>query len=82
MMMMMMMMMMMSMMVVVVAAAGVVVVVVVVVEEQIVDRMIGKGSRNTRRKPAPVPICPPHIDHYFTRSRNLSAAVVACLLAA
>jgi hypothetical protein len=25
--------------------------------------MIGKGNRSTRRKPAPVPLCPPQIPH-------------------
>jgi hypothetical protein len=25
--------------------------------------MIGRGNRNTRRKPAPVPLCPPHTPH-------------------
>jgi hypothetical protein len=25
--------------------------------------MIGKGNRNTRRKPAPVPLCPPQTTH-------------------
>jgi hypothetical protein len=24
-----------------------------------VDEMIGKGNRSTRKKPAPVPLCPP-----------------------
>jgi hypothetical protein len=26
-----------------------------------IDGMIGKGSQSTRRKPAPVPLCPPQI---------------------
>jgi hypothetical protein len=25
--------------------------------------MIGRGNRGTRRKPAPMPICPPHTPH-------------------
>jgi hypothetical protein len=25
--------------------------------------MIGRGNRSTRRKPAPVPLCPPHTPH-------------------
>jgi hypothetical protein len=25
--------------------------------------MIGRGNRSTRRKPAPVPLCPPQIPH-------------------
>jgi hypothetical protein len=28
--------------------------------------MIGKGYRSTRRKPAPVPLCPPQIPHDLT----------------
>jgi hypothetical protein len=28
--------------------------------------MIGKGNRSTRRKPAPVPLCPPQVPHDFT----------------
>jgi hypothetical protein len=36
--------------------------------------MIGRGNRSTRRKPAPVPLCPPQIPHAAqTRTR---AAVV------
>jgi hypothetical protein len=27
---------------------------------------IGKGNRSTRRKPAPVPLCPPQIPHDLT----------------
>jgi hypothetical protein len=29
---------------------------------------IGRGSRGTRRKPAPAPLCPPQIPHAYTRS--------------
>jgi hypothetical protein len=29
-------------------------------EGDIGGMMIGKGNRSTRRKPAPVPLCPPH----------------------
>jgi hypothetical protein len=29
--------------------------------------MIGRGNRSTRRKPAPVPLCPPQIPHDLTR---------------
>jgi hypothetical protein len=25
--------------------------------------MIGRGTRSTRRKPAPVPLCPPQVSH-------------------
>jgi hypothetical protein len=28
--------------------------------------MIGKGNRSIRRKPAPVPLCPPQISHGLT----------------
>jgi hypothetical protein len=28
--------------------------------------MIGRGNRNTRRKSAPVPLCPPQIPHDLT----------------
>jgi hypothetical protein len=28
--------------------------------------MIGKGNRSTRRKPAPVPFCPPQTPHAYT----------------
>jgi hypothetical protein len=27
------------------------------------EMMIGKGNRSTQRKPAPVPLCSPHIPH-------------------
>jgi hypothetical protein len=36
--------------------------------------MIGKGSRSTRRKPAPVPLCPPQTPH-AAQPRTLAAAV-------
>jgi hypothetical protein len=36
--------------------------------------MIGRGNRSTRRKPAPVPLCPPQTPH-AARTRNLAAAV-------
>jgi hypothetical protein len=36
--------------------------------------MIGKGNRSTRRKPAPVPLCPPQISH-AARTRTQAAAV-------
>jgi hypothetical protein len=35
---------------------------------------IGRGNRNTRRKPAPVPLCPPQIPHDLTRHRTRVAA--------
>jgi hypothetical protein len=31
---------------------------------------IGRGNRTTRRKPAPVPFCPPQIPHNLTRART------------
>jgi hypothetical protein len=31
---------------------------------------IGSGNRSTRRKPTPVPLCPPQISHYLTRGSN------------
>jgi hypothetical protein len=36
--------------------------------------MFGKGNRNTRRKPAPVPLCSPQTPH-AARTRTRSAAV-------
>jgi hypothetical protein len=36
---------------------------------------IGRGNRSTRRKPAPVPLCPPQIPHYLTVARTRAAAV-------
>jgi hypothetical protein len=36
---------------------------------------IGRGNRSTRRKPAPVPLCPPQIPHDLTRVRTRAAAV-------
>jgi hypothetical protein len=36
---------------------------------------IGKGNQSTRRKPAPVPLCPPQMPHDLTRARNRAAAV-------
>jgi hypothetical protein len=42
-----------------------------------VDGMrIGRGNRSTRRKPAPVPLCPPQqVPHYLTWARSWAAAV-------
>jgi hypothetical protein len=39
--------------------------------------MIGRGNRSTRRKPAPVPLCPPQTPH-AARKRTLAAAVRSC----
>jgi hypothetical protein len=36
---------------------------------------IGRGSRSTWRKTAPVPLCPPQIPHDLTRARTRAAAV-------
>jgi hypothetical protein len=36
--------------------------------------MIGKGNRSTRRKPAPVPLCPPQTPH-AVRTRTRAAAM-------
>jgi hypothetical protein len=36
---------------------------------------IGRGNRSTRRKPAPVPLCPPQIPHDLTRDRTRAGAV-------
>jgi hypothetical protein len=36
--------------------------------------MIGSGNRSTRRKPAPVPLCPQQIPH-AARTRTWAAAV-------
>jgi hypothetical protein len=36
--------------------------------------MIGRGNRSTRRKPAPVPLCPPQTLH-AARMRTLAATV-------
>jgi hypothetical protein len=36
---------------------------------------IGRGNRSTRRKPAPVPLCPPQIPHDLTWTRTRAVAV-------
>jgi hypothetical protein len=36
--------------------------------------MIGRGNRSTRRKPAPVPLCPPQTPH-AARTRTRATAV-------
>jgi hypothetical protein len=40
-----------------------------------VGGMSGRGNRSTRRKPAPVPLCPPQIRHDLMRTRTRAAAV-------
>jgi hypothetical protein len=44
-------------------------------ESEAVAGILGRGSRSTGRKPAPVPLCPPQIPHDLTRSRTRAAAV-------
>jgi hypothetical protein len=41
----------------------------------VVGMRIGRGNRSTRRKPAPVPLCPPQIPHDLTWDRTRGAAV-------
>jgi hypothetical protein len=36
-------------------------------EGEIGGMMIGRGNRSTRRKPAPVPLCPPQTPHVLPR---------------
>jgi hypothetical protein len=36
--------------------------------------MIGRGKRSTRRKPVPIPLCPPQTPH-AARTRTRAAAV-------
>jgi hypothetical protein len=36
--------------------------------------MIGRGNRSTRRKPAPMPLCPP-LNPHAVRTRTRAAAV-------
>jgi hypothetical protein len=36
---------------------------------------IDRGNRSTRRKPAPVPLCPPQIPHELIWARTRAAAV-------
>jgi hypothetical protein len=39
-----------------------------------IGEMIGSGNRSTRRKPAPVPLCPPQTQH-AARTRTRAAVV-------
>jgi hypothetical protein len=39
-----------------------------------IGRMIGRVNRSTRKKPAPVPLCPPQTPH-AARTRTRAAAV-------
>jgi hypothetical protein len=43
-----------------------------------IGRMIGKGNRSTRRKLAPVPLCPPQSPH-AAGTRTRASAVCDCL---
>jgi hypothetical protein len=36
---------------------------------------IGRENRSTRRKPSPVPLCPPQIPHKLTRARTRASAM-------
>jgi hypothetical protein len=47
-----------------------------------ISRMSSRGNRSTRRKPAPVPLCPPQIPHDLTRVRTPATAVGNRLLTA
>jgi hypothetical protein len=42
-------------------------------EDGEISGMIGRGKQNTRRKPAPVPLCPPQTPHAArTRTRAVT----------
>jgi hypothetical protein len=41
----------------------------------VIGMRIGRGYRSTRRKPTPVPLCPPQIPHGLTWDQTRSAAV-------
>jgi hypothetical protein len=43
-------------------------------DDEEIGGMIGGGNRSTRRKPAPVPLCPPQTPH-AARTRTRAAAV-------
>jgi hypothetical protein len=43
-------------------------------DDGVIGGMIGGGNRGTRRKPAPVPLYPPHTPH-TARTRTRAAAV-------
>jgi hypothetical protein len=43
-------------------------------DDREIGGMIGRGNRSTRRKPAPVSLCPPQIPH-AARTRTRTAAV-------
>jgi hypothetical protein len=43
-------------------------------DDREIGGMIGRGNRSTRRKPAPVPLCPPQTPH-GARTRTRATAV-------
>jgi hypothetical protein len=43
-------------------------------DDREIGGMIGRGNRSTRRKPEPVPLCPPQTPH-AARTRTRAAAV-------
>jgi hypothetical protein len=43
--------------------------------------MIGRGNRSTRRKPAPVPLCPPQTAHAASTRTRATAVGSQCLTA-
>jgi hypothetical protein len=43
-------------------------------DDEEIGGMIGRGNRSTRRKPAPVTLCPPQTSH-AARTRTRAAAV-------
>jgi hypothetical protein len=43
-------------------------------DDEEIGGMIGRGNRSTRRKPAPMPLCPPQTPH-AARMRTRAAAV-------
>jgi hypothetical protein len=44
-------------------------------ECEAVGGMLGMGNQSTRRRPAPVPLCPPEIPHDLTWAITRAAAV-------
>jgi hypothetical protein len=47
-----------------------------------VGGLIGRGDGSARRKPAPVPLCPPQIPHELSWTRTWAAAVTSLRLTA
>jgi hypothetical protein len=46
-----------------------------VAERGAISGMIGRRNGSTRKKTAPVPLCPPQIPHALTRARTRGTAV-------